>query len=353
MMNFNRTPGQRHSSPTAFTLVELLVVIAIIGLLVSILVPAISAVRGTAQAAAVRAQIEALSQGLDMYRGEQTLGGSYPFSSTDSDNRAQINDPLVEAENAIDVAGSHLLVHAMLGADLNGPPGFLDLDRDGKWWNDTHKGEGGTYELTPEAEPVKRRFESGFVDDKMKGSVRTLGGLLETGTMLNIDQMYANAADPTIGTMGQYLFVDKWDHPILYYRANRAARRVTGSTASGTTPPIYRQEDNAIITGSNASGFTRAGADFGMGITYDNMVHPMLLPTQEPALPAEILQDTGQNEIYTNNIFDNTFTRYILDPNSRGRNAPVRNDSYLLISAGADGFYGTEDDVTNWQRVSN
>ena len=68
----------------AFTLVELLVVIAIIGILVTILVPALAVARGKARDVAVKAQISSLSTALEVYRGESALGGEYPPSQTDN-----------------------------------------------------------------------------------------------------------------------------------------------------------------------------------------------------------------------------------------------------------------------------
>ncbi len=45
------------------------------------------------------------------------------------------------------------------------------------------------------------------------------------------------------------------------------------------------------------------------------------------------------------------FYDYITDPKATGasgRDWPYRADSYILISAGADGLYGTSDDITNF-----
>jgi hypothetical protein len=39
---------------------------------------------------------------------------------------------------------------------------------------------------------------------------------------------------------------------------------------------------------------------------------------------------------------------YIQDPKVTARPWPYRPDSYLLISAGADGLYGTPDDICNF-----
>ena len=44
----------------------------------------------------------------------------------------------------------------------------------------------------------------------------------------------------------------------------------------------------------------------------------------------------------------NYFYEYIRDPRVQARPWPYRPDSYLLISAGADGIYGTNDDIRNF-----
>ena len=41
------------------------------------------------------------------------------------------------------------------------------------------------------------------------------------------------------------------------------------------------------------------------------------------------------------------FYEYIRDPKIMATPWPYRPDSYILISAGADGEYGTGDDITN------
>ncbi len=42
------------------------------------------------------------------------------------------------------------------------------------------------------------------------------------------------------------------------------------------------------------------------------------------------------------------YEEYIRDPKIEARVWPYRPDSYLLISAGADGLYGTPDDIRNF-----
>ncbi len=91
--------------------------------------------------------------------------------------------------------------------------------------------------------------------------------------------------------------------PILYYRANTSGR---------TIREIYNALDNDAIVNIKQS--------------VDGKIHP--------------LADTGNQYQY--------FYNYILDPKISARPWPYRPGSYILISAGADGLYGTGDDIRNF-----
>ncbi len=91
--------------------------------------------------------------------------------------------------------------------------------------------------------------------------------------------------------------------PILYYRAN---------TSGKTIREIYNVQDNDALVQVKQQA--------------DNKEHPLTRPG-------------GQFQY---------FYEYIRDPKISARAWPYRPDSYILISAGVDGLYGTSDDIRNF-----
>lgn len=335
-----------------FTLVELLVVISIIALLVALLLPAFSGIRTQARTTQTTGLFNALDSAINLYRNEQALGGGLPPSASDnaSDSRL-IADPFSASVSNIAVSGAHMLASALVGADLRGTPGFKDVNRDGVWWNDTHKmdgattGQQGLYAVdSTTLDPRHTRYPSSgsYVDDAMKSKhVTTLQTLLNDGKIFSWTDPAApsSGATPTAGTSVQPLFVDPWDRPILYYRANKAGRRMLWD---GNTPGIYRHADNNIITGSKQNSLK--GVDFGGGLQAVNTTMSMIGDAECPAA------DPASAKVQEDPKFNGTLARFIHNPKVTAVNEPVRKDSYLLISAGEDAVYGTSDDIVNWPR---
>ena len=113
-------------------------------------------------------------------------------------------------------------------------------------------------------------------------------------------------------------------------------------TGNAENSGIYWQEDNGIITGTEGGITDHAGLDFGSG-RINGRYHAIAVATSpDPITPIAT--------VLTDDPYVDSFARFILDPSVMARRAPVRKDSYLLISAGPDGRYGTDDDVTNWTK---
>jgi len=327
----------------------MLVVVAIIGLLIAALLPAFGAVRIKAKYAAAGSMFNALDQGIALFRAEQALGGGLPPSVSDNSardrtaQRHKIRNPnklKTGGDDEIMVQGAHLLAQALIGADGLGVAGFRDLDRDGTWWNDTHddacetNNRGGLYGLSATGEPCHPRYggAAGYVDEKMRENMKSVQQLADAGVVLNPPPAEEIAPN-------ELMFIDPFDTPVLYYRANRSASRVVGKAA---TPGIYWQEDNGMITGSAEGLYEADGLDFGAG-KVDGVYHDLRDTwSPDPTLkPDDILNDPK---------YPQSFFHAIWDPSIKARPSPVRPDSYLLISAGNDRRYGTDDDVSNWTR---
>ena len=333
---------------SAFSLVEMLVVIAIIALLLAALLPAFSTVRNKAKVAATKAQFGALETGMAAYRAETALGGGLPPSTGDDpnvNNRDRIANPRRKQGTGqqpnIRVAGAHLLVHAMIGADGLGTPGFKDVGGTGRakiWSDDTHNGTGGIYEIDQDTgkEKFPRYGGAGYVDEKMKEKAKSLNQLVDAGAIVS-------SFEQNVG-VDELMFVDAWDRPILYYKASPSNLAMIGSQA---VRGIYWQEDNALITGTqNGLLPTEPGVDFGPG-AIDDVYHEITDATPPPLGGDTVAMLT---QIQTMPVWNNTFAKFIVDSSVKARITPVRKSEYLLITAGPDGRYGTADDVTNWTR---
>jgi len=322
----------------------MMVVVAIIALLLAVLLPAFGIVRDRARQTQAQSMFSGIDAGLQTFRGEAALANLPPSAADNPDPlkrqlianpRNNNNPPGNGGKDPVRVSGGMLLVHAMVGADGLGTPGFRDLNRNGFWWDDSHDGAGGLYELDADRNPKQPRYGgAGFVDDKMKERLRSLQDLQDRGIILNL------AAAPTNTAVDELMFVDPWEKPILYYRANRAAVNMVGESGK---PGIYWQEDNGIITGTEQGLFRTEGIDFGAG-KVDGFYHEIVsaLPPSDP--------DPQQLNIGEDDAYDHSFARFIWDPSVKVRYTPVNKDSFLLISAGSDGRYGTDDDITNWTR---
>jgi len=233
------------------------------------------------------------------------------------------------------VAGANLLVWALVGADLLGTPGCRDLNRDGVWWNDTHLYYGGLYALdtdyghSPKSEPetgllLPERVRYGpFINKKEIRIVNMLEYLSE----------FPDQDKDFYFTLAQLHLLDGFGHPILYYKARPNKPFMIGTADQ---PGIYDQRDNAQYTGTGLGG--EPGLNLGAG------PHHFLNPVSEPIHP-----DPSRTNL-EDPRFDGTLARFIWNRQITVRNEPVNKDSYILISAGADALYGTDDDITNFDR---
>ena len=144
-------------------------------------------------------------------------------------------------------------------------------------------------------------------------------------------------------------FVDSFGYPILYYAANPYAKQIVSLNVNNNQVGVYDQTDNAAFTGSEGGyGFyttAEPGWDLGAGAYQQNApkYHPLgMLGYYSPTQTDPPNQKSFAYFIFDRSLYDMT------DKGSGGRIEPLRKDSFLLISPGADARYGTLDDVRNF-----
>jgi type II secretory pathway pseudopilin PulG len=292
-----------------FTIVELLTVMSIIIVLIGLLVPALNRVRRYAKLVKQKAQFHSIGVALDLFNAEYD---GYPDSNAYD-------------ETGAGYCGAMKLCEAMVGKDLKGFHPNSRFRRDGL--------DGAGTQLYPDPLVVPAIVYSENL--KMRKSYLQL----ENANAFSLDRIYA-PADITAGGYDPNTFVlcdvynrvqhrvtaKKIGMPILYYRADTTK---TGHPLPGVVPPLatlgtyiydVRDNDGLITLGLPwVSGYSHPLARGGLTTAGVNIVD----------WPRLFYEKTRNNGIPSGD-------------------RPYRDDSYILLSAGFDGEYGTSDDVFNF-----
>lgn len=351
---------------SAFSLVELLTVIFIIALLIAILIPALNKARNAAKKATTAKAIDSIKVGLEMFRGEnatdfpQTSGYPCSFSHppiADERNglysfRPELGEfPFIELKPKI--TGAHWLTAMLMGPDKLGyvqkstVPAAENLRREPwKWYapDAIATGDSGRG-------PLPRASSSPYVD---VGGMRTL-----------LTQQLPGRANETLfetwnETKLLPVIVDAFDQPILYYAANPHGRTTNlvadlhdanneyGTSGTQTIgPPYYFHQDNMPFTGRGSGTTIEDGWDFGGGGKHwiARSGHE-LSPDQLTRSESEEHRKTFARYVMDRQIYRDLAGKQVAIPDNTPLR-PVNADSFLLISAGVDGLYGSPDDVSN------
>ncbi len=346
----------------AFTLVELLTVVFIISLLIGILLPSLTAARTAAKKAVSSKSLESVSVGLEMFRNEndsefpQTNGYPPSFAHPPIGGAAFLpyNGEFPFWEGNPQVYGAHWLPAMLMGVDALGYVKRRSVPR-------------AMREFPPQWYTPDPTLNQGKPLDRAPlyvnpGSLPMLKTIELPGrpNMVFFEDWDKNNE---FGTQNLPVIVDGFDYPVLYYVANKHGRptnmledrhlennNYNNDADQQRGVPYFFHQDNEGFTGN---AFSDDRDDPGRGWDFNGQ-HPISRSGAELDA-AQLLEDENRN----------TFARYIVDrklfynleaqtvPNPATPLRPVNADSYLLISPGADGRYGTNDDISNLPRWTN
>ncbi len=351
----------RHSRRSAFSLVELLTVIFIIGLLIAILVPSLSAARNAAKKMTTSKELDSIKVGLEMFKNEngpefpQTNGyppsfAHPPIPGALTQEEARLGKfPFLESKPA--VTGAHWLPAMLMGVDTLGyikrstVPNKDNLREKPYFW----------YQPKPPIEDpfadVRSTLSRGgpYVDVALPTKkTKDLPGRANTALFRDWDKI-----------QDLPVVVDAFDQAILYYVANAHGRTSNmvanehppdnnypgGPQEDG--PPFYFHQDNMGFTG-NGTSETERGWDFGNS----GAKHTIALSgADQTAVDLRDPDNPNNRETFARYIIDRKlyrdFANHQSPPPPTTPLRPVNAEGYLLISAGVDGRYGTNDDVSN------
>lgn len=307
----------------AFTLIELLTVMAIIVILIGILTPALSAARNRATQTAIKAQINSMSVGLEAFRNDQ---GEYVPSNAVLFAKRNPPDPEMAlwevGSSAAPLQGANLLVDAMVGRD------FLGYDP-------RVQQVGATGAVYDRWAPGNDRRQPYIPVDGVDVTTVTEPPRDQEGP-LNLDDTM-----PEIDGIRVPVFRDKFGWPILYYRAT--------TTVTQNTPIIQTVNNpvgDGVYDGLDNSNFTSYTAP---------ILSPHRIADANVALPVANYTTAGDRLPNTFAEFIRSFRATTYDPNNPVDiqfPRPVKSDSFIILSAGRDGLYGTLDDVANFEAFS-
>jgi prepilin-type N-terminal cleavage/methylation domain-containing protein len=304
------------SKNSGFTMIEMLTTVTIIAILIAILVPSLSLVRRVSKETAQRSQFATIDMAIGAFKNDY---GDYPPSSW------QGTPPLP------DYSGAQMLSEALVGWDLMGFHPKSDWRANGR---DAAGTVGTVYDMTGFTEPQKQynlEQRKGPYLELATTGVFKLDDLFGTGlavplagqTFVLCDVFKAKkitltpAAGKTTAVMA--------GTPILYYKANTSSKTIDVLVEPNMDRRIYNSYDNYFL--AELGRMTVPPAQRG----WPENRHPIVLNDDPESFYSKFGYEGG-----------------IKDPRITTRPWPYRPDSYILISAGMDGLYGTSDDIHNF-----
>jgi prepilin-type N-terminal cleavage/methylation domain-containing protein len=282
-----------------FTIVELLTVMSVIVILLSLLLPSLTLVRRHARVVGQKNQFRNIDAGLQLYESDFD---EYPDSrATDA-----VGDPYY---------GTMKLGEVMAGQD------GLGFHMDSKLLADDGTGQDELYPTPPPPSPYPDWYKQNLRSRKEYLSISDVEICSLTDLYLNPTGSGVPPKPDEVAMLcdvfrstRNYRTGKQMGMPVLYYRAN-TSKMLHDVNDPANPDNTYNYLDN--------HGFLDGGLPWNPGEDFP-------------------LWKTGDGQE------GEEFYKLTLDRTSAPIERPHNKDSYILISAGWDGIYGTRDDVFNF-----
>ncbi len=346
----NRPEGKKMKR-SGFTILELLTVIGIIAMLVAILVPGIQKVKNMARDVAQKAALHDIEVGIEAFRKDyddfpesnargslpnQVVCGAQVLAEAMIGRNGQGFDPLTTWDPVYEMNAGGVLFHTKMYPTISGSSPYEVTAADIY----ASQAKGSNADQIALARDRQRRAYIGM-GDLGAYTMEELYGAGSTGDVFPSTDAYLS---PVLTDVYRHKKIEvggesiRAGMPILYYKADdRTDEFMTSSNFDKDDPTanvmwmmyrswVYNYDDNQAI------------CDLEPKLDAASQEKHVWDPEYQDSSKFNGQPDQGMKEFYES-IRNKKVNKF---------NLPYNPDRYLLVSAGVDGIYGTQDDITNF-----